>query len=177
MIPGRLDLPRAAEEARAAIILVGPLGAGEHAAGGSRNAQITAAVCTKEKREWKKKGKDLHPIERRNWWTRRKEGRKEARGCTRGEFVSPPGKLSSLSLTSIDRDVLVEHVPGLEAVKDAFFVRVQDNLRKSRDSVAALAPIAGQAKKQNKRKKKWSKTFKPIVPGSDSTGPGNASPQ
>ena len=108
----------------------------------------------------------------------RKEGRK--RGVARGAslFRRQGNWALSLSLTSIDRDVLVEHVPGLEAVKDAFFVRVQDNLRKSRDSVAALAPIAGQAKKnKTKGKKKWSKTFKPIVPGSDSTGPGNASPQ
>ncbi len=40
-----MDLPRAAEEARATIILLRVLGTGEDTAGGSRNAQITAAVC------------------------------------------------------------------------------------------------------------------------------------
>ncbi len=40
-----MDLPRAAEQARATIILLRVLGTGEDTAGGSRNAQITAAVC------------------------------------------------------------------------------------------------------------------------------------
>jgi hypothetical protein len=39
-----MDLPRAAEQARATIILLRVLGTGEDTAGGSRNAQITAAV-------------------------------------------------------------------------------------------------------------------------------------
>lgn len=42
--PSGLHAPRAAEQAEAALVLLRPLGAGEHAAGRSRGAQITAAV-------------------------------------------------------------------------------------------------------------------------------------